>query len=159
MELVFFMCKLLLERKILINARSFPQLVLVGNSMGIKIEDLVPRTSCDCKQPINSLVRKCSYSSVWGCFLPLFASEQKEIRFGYWGLCYSLIKPYGRSRWLHKIAYIWNYILVENTDTYTLTFFLHWEMLRFWIKDVGNRFYWTNVFNFGSKKIKQRILL
>lgn len=95
MELVFLLHKLFLERKMLIGARNFPQLAHLGDSVSIKIKNLVPQTSCDREQPINSPVRKSSYTSVRGCFLLLFALEQKEMRIRYWDLFYSLSNPTG----------------------------------------------------------------
>lgn len=58
------------------DARNFPQLYPRYHQGGLKIEDFVPQASCDCEQPINSVVRNCTYTSVWGCFLLLFALEQ-----------------------------------------------------------------------------------
>lgn len=93
MELVFLLCKLFLERKMLVDARLFTQLARDGDSVGIKIEDLVPQTGCDWEEPINSLVGKCSYSSLWGCFLLCSTLEQKEMRIRYSDLCWSLSNP------------------------------------------------------------------
>lgn len=95
MELVFLLHKLFLERKMLLDARNFPQLAHLGDSVSMKIKDSVAQTSCDCEQPINSLAKRSSYTSVWGCFLLLFALEQKEIRIRYWDLFYSLSNPTG----------------------------------------------------------------
>lgn len=56
MELVFLLYKLFLEWKMLTDARNFPQLDHLGDRVGIKTEELVPQTSCECEQPINSRV-------------------------------------------------------------------------------------------------------
>jgi len=75
------------------DARYFPQLALVGDSTGIKVEDLVSQTSCDHEQSINPLVGKCSCTSTWVSFFLLFALEQKEMRISCRDLCYSLSNP------------------------------------------------------------------